>query len=495
MLKGKQKNVVSRFVIGGLLVIFAGIVLFSCAKEERKSVEEQVSHYTCSMHPSVKVSIEEYKKGSTSCPVCNMDLIPVYKEKGSGKDQISHYTCSMHPSVKVSVEECKKGSTKCPVCNMNLIPVHKEKESTHEGKIPTIRLTPQEEALIEVETVEVRPHRLAQEINTAGKIDYDERKFAYVTAWVSGRIDKLFVDFSGVEVKKGDPLVMLYSPDLVSTQQEYLLALETLEKLKGSQLSEIARDAKSLVESTKKRLLLWGIPKREIERLEREKKTSIHMTIYSPISGTVIKKAALEGQYVKEGSHLYTVADLSNLWMFADIYEYEMSWVKLGQEVEVVTPAYPGEVFSGKITFVDPVLHPQTRSVKVRADFPNLEGKLRPEMFVNVKIKIPLTKKDFPWMAKSFKHNGALAIPVSALLDTGKRKLVYVSEGGGNYKQKEVKIGPRAGAYYPIVEGLKEGERVVTRANFLIDSQTQLTGEEAAVYDAALGKEKKHHQH
>lgn len=449
MVKGKQKQVVSRFVIGGLLAIFLGVVLFSCTKEETKAGNEQISHYTCSMHPSVKVSVEEYEKGSTQCPICNMDLIPVPKEK----------------------------------------------ESVHEGKIPTIRLTPQEEALIEVETVEVRPHWLTKEINTAGKMDYDERKFAHVTAWVSGRIDQLFVDFSGVEVKKGDPLVMLYSPDLVSTQQEYLLALQTLEKLKGSPLSEIARDAESLVDSTKKRLLLWGIPEREIERLEREKKTSIHMTIYSPISGTVIKKAALAGQYVKEGSHLYTVADLSNLWMFADIYEYEMSWVKLGQEVEVVTLAYPGEVFSGKITFIDPVLHPQTRSVKARADFPNLEGKLRPEMFVNVKIKIPLTKEDFPGMAESSRHNGALAIPVSALLDTGKRKLVYVSEGDGNYKQREVAIGPRAGAYYPIVAGLSEGENVVTRANFLIDSQTQLTGEEAAVYDAALGQEKKRHQH
>jgi Cu(I)/Ag(I) efflux system membrane fusion protein len=449
MLKEKQKNVVSRFVIGGLLAIFLGAVLFSCTKEETKAGDEQISHYTCSMHPSVKVSVEEYEKGSTSCPICNMDLIPV----------------------------------------------NKEKESTHEGKIPPIRLTPQEEALIGVETVEVRPRSLTKEINTVGKMDYDERKFAHVTAWVSGRIDQLFIDFSGVEVKKGDPLAMLYSPDLVSTQQEYLLALQTLEKLKGSQLSEIARDAESLVDSTKKRLLLWGIPEREIERLEREKKPSIHMTIYSPISGTVIKKPALAGQYVKEGSHLYTVADLSNLWMFADIYEYEMSWVKLGQEVEVVFPAYPGEVFSGKITFVDPVLHPQTRSVKIRADFPNLEGKLRPEMFANVKIKVPLTKEVFPGMAESSKDNGVLAIPVNALLDTGKRKLVYVSEGNGNYKQREVEIGPRAGAYYPIVAGLSEGENVVTRANFLIDSQTQLTGEEAAVYDAAIGQEKKSHQH
>ncbi|UCD83439.1 MAG: efflux RND transporter periplasmic adaptor subunit [Deltaproteobacteria bacterium] len=477
------------------LIILTVALMFltvSCAKKEGKKAEEQISHYTCSMHPTVKVSVEKYEKGSTSCPVCNMNLILVHKGKGSGEEQISHYTCSMHPSVKVSVEEYEKGSTQCPVCNMNLIPIYKEKGPAHEGKIPTIRLTPQEEALIEVETVEVRPRRLIKEINAAGKMDYDERKFAHVTAWISGRIDKLFVDYSGVEVKEGDPLVMLYSPDLVSTQQEYLLALETLEKVKGSQLSEIAKDAKSLVDSTKKRLLLWGIPEREIGRLEREKKASIHMKVYSPISGTVIKKAALEGQYIKEGSHLYTVADLSNLWMFADIYEYEMSWVKPGQEVEVVTPAYPGEVFSGKITFIDPVLHPQTRSVRIRADFPNLEGKLRPGMFVNAKISIPLNREDFPRMVGSSEHNEVLAIPVSALLDTGKRKLVYISEGGGNYKQREVEIGPRAGAYYPIVAGLSGGENVVTRANFLIDSQTQLTGDEAAVYDAAIGQEMKH---
>jgi multidrug efflux pump subunit AcrA (membrane-fusion protein) len=552
-LKKINRNRLLRFAIGSLLIILISTVIISCSKKETKSKEPEITHYTCGMHPSVKVSVADYKKGNTKCPICNMDLVPVHKEKEQPKKAeqgITHYTCGMHPSVKVSVEDHKKGNTKCPICNMDLVPVYEKGQASGERVVPTIKLTPNEEALTGVKTIEVKPRHLVKEINTVGKMDYDERRVANVTAWVGGRIDKLYVDFTGKEVKKGDALAMLYSPDLVSTQQEYLLALETLEKVKDSHLPEVIENAESLVESTKKRLLIWGIPEQEIERIEKERETSIHMTIYSPISGTVVKKTILEGQYVKEGSHLYTVSNLSHLWMFADIYEYEMSWIKLNDKVEVVTPAYPGETFTGKVTFIDPVLHSHTRSVKIRADFTNSRRKLKPEMFVNAKIKIALSKKRFPQLAKAFKkkvksnkvvdintykcgcsgktwtqgaeeekscpycgeampecgelikqekknitktgkHDEILAIPVNALLDTGKRKLVYVDRGGGEYEPREVEVGLQAEDYYPVVRGLKEGERVVTRANFLIDSQTQLTGQEAAAYDAALGTKEK----
>lgn len=261
------------------------------------------------------------------------------------------------------------------------------------------------------------------------------------------------------------------------------------------------------------------------------------MTIYSPIDGTVVEKRVIEGKYVKEGEHLYTVADLSNLWMLADIYEYEMAWIKVGQKVEITTPAYPGETFTGKIIFIDPVLNGKTRSVKIRADFPNTQGKLKPEMFVNAKISIPLTKNIFPkglfaevgkikittykcdcsgktWTQergkkkscpycgpampdcgtlvkieeKAVTQDRVLAIPKSSLLDTGKRKVVYVDKGEGRYEMREVKVGPQAGEYYPVLDGVKEGEKVVVRANFLIDSESQLTGPAATMYDAAIGK-------
>jgi RND family efflux transporter MFP subunit len=471
--------------------------------------------------------------------------------EAEGEKEILYWTCGMHPSVRVSPEEYEKSRPKCPICNMDLVPVYEE-TSVREGVIPTLTLSSYAEKLAGVRTDEVAYRRLVKEITTAGKIDYDERKVAHVAARVGGRIDKLHVDFRGIRVKKGEPLASIYSPELVSTQEEYLLALETLHKLSNSHIPEVAENAKSLVESTKRRLLLWGIPEREIQRLEQEQKASIHMTIYSPIDGTVVGKSVLEGKYVKEGDHLYTVAELSNVWMFADIYEYEMSWLRLGQEVEVTTPAYPGETFVGTITFVDPVLHPETRSVRIRADFANPHGKLKPEMFVKARIRIPVTREQFPEVAGLYKSYEAieaslsevvtyrcdctgkiwsqeareakscpycgeampdcgslvereerrevaahdaesfLAIPVSSLLDTGTRKVVYVDKSYGNYEIREVKTGPQAGEYYPIVEGVDEGERVVVKANFLIDSQSQLTGPAAAMYDAAIGRKEEH---
>ncbi len=471
-------------------------------------------------------------------------------EREQGED-ILYWTCGMHPSVNVTPEQYEKGQTKCPICNMDLVPVRKE-VSERAGVSPTITLSSYGKDLAGVRTEEVMYRSLTKEILTVGKIDYDERKVAHVAAWVGGRIDELYVDFTGTEVKRGEPLALMYSPQLVSAQEEYLLALETLDKVQDSYISEAVANARSLVESSKKRLSLWGIPEEEIHRLEQERKANTHMTIYSPIDGTIVQKSVLEGKYVKEGDHLYTVAELSHLWMFADIYEYEMSWIRLGQRVEVTSPAYPGETFTGQIAFVDPVLHPQTRSVKIRADFANPHGKLKPEMFVNVRLDIALTKSQFPELTGLFKsHEGAqsglvkvatyrcgctgktwiqnadtrkscpycgeampdcgtlvkqeeirkeiapgeelvLAIPSSSLLDTGKRKVLYVDKGDGSYEIREVKIGPQAGEYFPILEGVQEGEKVVVKANFLIDSQTQLTGPAAAMYDAALGQKEGH---
>lgn len=476
----------------------------------------------------------------------------------TGQKEILYYTCGMHPSVNVSPEEYEQGKTKCPICNMDLVPVHKEAENAEQAGIPQVlKLSRQGEYLAGVQTDKVEYRHLVKEIRTAGKFDYDERKLTYAAAWVEGRVDRLYVDFTGAQVKKGDPLALIYSPDLVSTQEEYILALKALDEARDTNNSQIVENSRSLAESTKKRLLLWGIPEDEIQRLKEERKANIQMTIYSPVSGAVVKKTVTEGEYVKKGAPLYMIADLSNLWMFADVYEYEMSWVRLGQKIEVTTPAYPDEIFVGTLTFIEPVLNPKTRSVKIRADFPNPKGKLKPEMFVNAGIKIDLTKEIFPHLAGAFKkepmaekgieintykcgcsgktwtqradekkscpycgeampdcgelifqekkmiagsqgqHGKILAIPITALLDSGQRKLVYVYKGNGEYEPREVKVGPLSGKYYPVIEGLKEGEDVVTRGNFLIDSQSRLTGQEAAAYDAALGQEegRKGHSH
>lgn len=485
----------------GIFILITSVILISCKKGEeaaeetqlaaqKTTAEKEILHYTCGMHPSVKVSPEDYEKGNNKCPICNMDLIPVYKEE---------------PKMAMEGEE------------------HEEKEFE-------IKLSTRAQALARVKTEEIQFRSIFREINTVGDIDYDERRVAYVAAWVPGRIDKLFVDFTGMKVSKGSPLVWIYSPNLVTTQEEYLLAMETLEKVEGSGNAETIRGAESLVEASKKRLLLWGISEKQVEELEQRRKSNTHMTIYAPIGGTVIHKNALEGKYVKEGENLYQIADLSNLWVKADVYEYEMGWMKKGQRVEITSPAYPGEKFEGKTAFIDPYLNPKTRTVKVRVDVPNPQNKLKPGMYVNVLIKSQvhegirppdkvfytcpmhpevLSEKpgDCPdcGMALVKKElasgDSILAVPKSAVLDTGARKLVYIEKEKGTYTPKEVELGPEAIAlvngqkrkFYVLKAGLTWGAKVVTQANFLIDSQSQITGQAEAIYGGAIkaGKKKK----
>ena len=484
----------------GIFILVASVFFVSCKKSEEKAgevhviaqketPEKEIRYYTCGMHPSVRVSPEDYEKGDTNCPICNMGLIPIYKEEVGGMEMGT---------------------------------------GEHEGMETLIKLSPKAQLLARVKTEEIQYLPLFKEIYTVGQMDYDERKVAYVAAWIPGRIDKLFVDFTGIEVKKNDPLVWIYSPDLVTTQQEYLLALETLEKVEGSPNEETIRGARSLVEASQRRLLLWGISEKQIEELNQRKKTNTHMTISAPLGGTVIHKNAFEGKYVKEGENLYKIADLSNLWMLADIYEYEMAWVKNGQKVEITTSAYPGEKFEGKIAFIDPYLNQKTRSVKVRVDVPNPRLKLKPGMYVNALIRSSIDEgihglgkviytcsmhpeviSDKPGecpicgmflVKKELTSSGSvLAVYKYAVLDTGVRKLVYVEKEKGIYVPTVVEIGSEAVAlvngqkrrFYVLKAGLSEGMRVVSQANFLIDSQSQLTGQAGAAYGGALTEKEK----
>jgi Cu(I)/Ag(I) efflux system membrane fusion protein len=304
---------------------------------------------------------------------------------------------------------------------------------------------------------------LVKEIQTVGEIGYDERRVKVVSAWIGGRIDKLYIDFTGVNVRKGDPLVELYSPELVSTQQEFLLALETRARIWSLGDQDALRSASDLVESTKRRLQLWGISNEQIDEIEKTRKISTQMTIHAPIGGTVIHKQAYEGQYVKMGEKLYTIVDLSVVWALVDVFEYEMSWVKSGQKVSISTPAYPGRIFSGTVSFIDPFLDTKTRSVKVRMDVPNKDLELKPGMFAEARLKIP--------------HEGQkpiLSIPYTAVLDTGVRKLVYIDLGKGVFKPVEVRIGQRAGPWVSVLSGLRKGQKVAVSANYLIDSQRAL---------------------
>ncbi len=353
----------------------------------------------------------------------------------------------------------KPGKSK--FCGMDLIKKKKSEVPFLSGKtINEVRLSPSQMILADVAVQDVQRRLLSKEIYAVGRIFYNETKLAHVAAWVAGRVDKLFVNFTGEVVEKGQPLLLIYSPDLVTSQEEYLLALQTLEKVKEGNLQETIEDAKSLIESTKRRLLLWGIAEKQIEELEKTQKVQTHMTIYAPIGGTVIRKEVLEGKYVNQGDILYDIADLSAVWMLADIYEYELSWIKLGQVVEVTSDAFPGHSSVGRITFINPFLNPETRTIQIRAEFPNPDNKLKPDMYVKAKINVSLGNK--------------LSIPASAVLNTGTKEIAWVEKEPGVFQPRVVKTGGRSGEYYVISEGLQEGEKVVTSAGFLLDSESQL---------------------
>ena len=483
----------------GLLVLLAVVVLF---------INLAVGLFFLVNRESIKTALEAPAGG---------------RKVAKSKAEEYEYFCPMHPQV------IQDTPGNCPICGMVLSRRKKIKVGEAEGAITPaiqmVQLSPDKIKAIGVKTVEVRMRPLVKEIRTVGRITYDERLLTCVSAWVPGRIDKLFVDFTGIEVKKGAPLVWLYSPALYSAQQEYLLALETREKVKDSPIKEAVEGAQALVLAAKERLLLWGITQEQIKELEREKKAQTHMTIYSPAGGTVIEKKAIEGMYVKEGTEIYTIAPLDALWMLAGIYEYEMGWLSLGQEVVITSAAYPGETFRGTISFIDPFLDESTRSVKVRVDVPNPEGKLKPDMFVNAVLRIPLrAKTNFEAVEAEYTcpmhpavtsaepgrcpecgmnlvekeaspAGKVLTIPKSAVLDTGLRQIVYVEEGQGTFVRREVKLGQEAQGYFKVLSGLSRGEWVVASGAFLIDAEAELSPSVSIQYFGAEEKKAPAHSH
>jgi membrane fusion protein, copper/silver efflux system len=347
-----------------------------------------------------------------------------------------------------------------------------------EGKVQevtpgTVQISSEKQQLIGVKfgTVEMKP--LEKAIRTVGRIDYDEKRIVTVSPKVGGWIEDLFVDFTGKFVNQGDPLLTIYSPELVSTQEEYLLAIQARKSLSKSPFPEVASSGDSLAESAKRRLKLWDITDDQIKILEETGQAKKTLTLSSPFSGFVLEKTATKGMSVMPGMALYKLADLSVVWLLADIYEYELPFVRLGQQASVQLSYLPGETFSGKATYIYPALDPNTRTAKVRFEFSNAQGKLKPEMFANVEIKVQLGQK--------------LVVPEGAIIDTGIRQLAIIDKGNGYFEPREVKLGGKVDDYYEVIGGLKAGERVVTSANFLIDSESKLKEAMAGVGSAHAG--------
>jgi Cu(I)/Ag(I) efflux system membrane fusion protein len=324
----------------------------------------------------------------------------------------------------------------------------------------TVQISPEKQQLIGVKfgIVEMRP--LEKVIRTVGRIDYDEKRIVTVSPKIGGWIEDLYVDFTGRFVKQGEPLLTIYSPELVSTQEEYLIALRAKRDLSKSPFPEVVGSGDSLAESAKRRLKLWDINDDQIKNLEETGKAKKTLTLYSPFSGFVLEKAAYKGMNVMPGVALFKLADLSVVWLYADVYEYELPFVRLGQQASVQLASMPGETFTGRAIYIYPSLNPETRTAKVRFELPNSHGKLKPEMYANVEIKVHLGQK--------------LTVPEGAIIDTGLRQLAIIDKGNGYFEPREVKVGSKVDNYYEVIKGLKAGERVVTSANFLIDSESKL---------------------
>ena len=392
---------------------------------------------------------------------CNRSEKPATEETKVEK-AADVYTCPMHPSIVSD----KPGS--CPICGMALVKRQPVDHSAHaDSSLAAISLSPEQRVTANVKTMQVALDTHTGEIITTGRVTFDERRVAQVTAYTAGRIERMFVNFTGDTVRRGAAVATIYSPDLYATQQEYLLALQNRERMRRAGFDGARTASQDLVESTRRRLMLFGMTAGQIAQLERGSKPIFATSIISPVSGIVTQKLVVDQQYVAQGQPLLEVADLSTVWVEADIYEQQLPDVKVGQEVEITSPANPGRTFTGKVSFIVPVLAGSTRTARVRIDIPNPGFVLKPDMYVQVRM---IGEPAPP-------H---IMVPASAVIDRGRSQFVWVETAPGTYEPREVHTGGRHGADMVITGGISEGDSVVIEGGFLLDSEAQLRGAASA---------------
>jgi Cu(I)/Ag(I) efflux system membrane fusion protein/cobalt-zinc-cadmium efflux system membrane fusion protein len=329
-----------------------------------------------------------------------------------------------------------------------------------ETPLAPIQLTPQRMQSIGIVLGKVESKSVSSDLRFYGNVQVDERRQAYVQTRFAGWIRKVYADATGNFVGKGQPLFTIYSPDLVSTEQEYLIAKRNSESLQQSSVSGVASGASSLFNAAKERLLQWEISPGEIEKLDQGGKPITDLTIYSPVSGYITDKKALPNMYVQPETMLYTIADLSDVWVLAQVFQSDAGKIKPGDAAEVTVDTYPGRVFSGRVEYILPQLDMNTRTLPVRLVFPNPGLKLRPGMYTNVHVKLPMGRQ--------------LVVPASAAFHSGTKNLIFVYQGEGSIEPREVEFGPQVGDQIVVSKGVKADEQIVTSANFLIDSEAQL---------------------
>jgi len=364
----------------------------------------------------------------------------------SNKMNNDYWTCTMHPQVH------KDGPGACPICGMDLIKKvvdDKQVDSNAKDMEGMITLSTDKQVLANISTIKVKKENLKKELTAYSYLDFVEQNRKTIPAKFNGRIEKLFVDKTGDYIKKGQPLFEIYSPDLVQAQNDYLITL-----------SNNRNQNSSLIEASNKKLELFGLTSNQIEDLKNSSKINLTLTYYSPVSGTVIEKKVQEGMYVNEGTAIYEVAELSTLWNIVEVNETDLSTVKVGSKVKLKLKAYPGDEFTGRVTFIYPVVNPQTRTVKIRSEFSSQNNRLKPQMYGETVFSVDA--------------GIGLLIPADAVIFSGNRNVVWVKTSDGMFEARNVQLGQKFGDKYQVLSGINEGDEIASSGGFLIDSESQL---------------------
>lgn len=437
----------------------------------------EATSYHCPMHPTMKSDRPD------DCPICGMRMVPIEESEGAPNTAVPG--AAPPDAAAPQTERAAPGAHKKIVyrstMNPNEMSDRPGKDSMGMDMVPeeidapvagnaavdgrvAVKVSAQKRQLIGVRTAPVEKEPFIRTIRAVGRVTYDESRLRTVFTKVSGWVERLYANTTGQLVKEGEPLLSIYSPDLVSSAQEYLLALRGRDQLAGSEMAGDSGDR--LVESARRRLLLFGLTPQQISALPKTGEAPTTMTLQAPISGNIIARYVTQGDRIEPGTKLLDIAELSRVWVLAEIYEYELPFVRLDQVATMTLSYLPGRTFEGRITFIYPTLSEATRTVKVRLEFPNPDFILKPEMYAQVEIRSDLGER--------------LSIPESAVISTGTREIAFVDRGEGYFEPRELKLGIRLADRFEVLAGVTAGERVLTSGNFLVDSEAKLKAALAA---------------
>jgi hypothetical protein len=457
-----MKTSAHHIILTALVVASLAPTIAACRKSPDTgplSAAAKATLYHCPMHPTFVSD----KPGD--CRICGMKLVPMESGSPAPPKSVLYYRSPMDPSVHSATP------TKDSM-GMDFVPVYAEDlaAASEVGGRATLTLSPETRQILGVRSVAIRRVPRRRVIRTVGRVTVDERRLHHIHTKYEGFVEHLHVDFTGKFVRRGEPLLSIYSPELVATQQEYLLAYRAQKRLSESGIPSVAQGGVDLLEATRQRLLFWDIRPADIAAIEKTGQVMRTLDLYSDISGFVVQKMAFHGMRITPADTLFDVADLTELWVLADVYESDLPSVRTGMEAEISVPYLPGNKWRGPVTYIAPTVEEKTRTVKVRVEVVNRGELLKPDMFADVLLEADI--------------GPGLVVPDDAVINAGPRLLVFLEREGGRLEPREIQTGVRIGEGFEVLSGLAEGDRVVTSANFLLDSESSL---KAAIASLAPG--------